>query len=277
MATIYVPDDYTKIQDAVDAASPGDKIRVKDGSYNEEVSITKDNLHIIADGSNVVLDGSGTTFLLDGCSNVKIEGFTIRSYYTGIKIYNGSNNTISQCAFSDISGYADAAGVRIYNGSNNTICQCAFSDIKSRVGATGVRIYNSSNNTISQCDFTQCNTEGDSEYAPIKLEDANCNDITKNRIWDSYNGIILSNSHNNNFISNQIWSNTGIDFYLENSNNNLISRNLIDSNGDRTIYIKSSINNSISRNMIRVGSGSKAIVQSGSITLSNNSIEELTP
>ncbi|MCY6372218.1 right-handed parallel beta-helix repeat-containing protein [Clostridium ganghwense] len=284
MAIIYVPDDYTKIQDAVDAASPGDEIRVKDGSYNEAVSITKDNLHIIADGSNVVLDGETPTtlsepaFHVSGCSNVKIEGFTIRHYNTELFIDNGSsNNTISQCAFSDIdSGIADGSGVSISNGSNNTISHCAFSHIGNPTGATGVWISFGSNNTICQCEFN--NIEA---YGVRILNSSNCNDITKNRIWNSHNGIKIQDSHNNNLISNQIWRNTDTDFSLENSNNNLISRNLIDSDTSQVFSINSSKNNSISRNMIRVDTRTDAgvinILDLSCNTFSKNTIEELTP
>ena len=40
-ATIYVPDDYATIQAAVDAASTGDTIIVKDGTYSEHVDVNK--------------------------------------------------------------------------------------------------------------------------------------------------------------------------------------------------------------------------------------------
>ncbi len=39
--TIYVPDDYSIIQEAVDAASPGDMIVVRDGIYYESITINK--------------------------------------------------------------------------------------------------------------------------------------------------------------------------------------------------------------------------------------------
>ena len=40
-ATIYVPDDYPMIQEAVDAASDGDTIIVRDGIYKENVVMDK--------------------------------------------------------------------------------------------------------------------------------------------------------------------------------------------------------------------------------------------
>ena len=40
-ATIYVPDNYTKIQWAVDNASAGDTIIVRPGTYIENVNVDK--------------------------------------------------------------------------------------------------------------------------------------------------------------------------------------------------------------------------------------------
>ena len=45
-ATVYVPDDYPTIQAAVDAASPGDTIIVRNGTYTENVDVNKDHLTI---------------------------------------------------------------------------------------------------------------------------------------------------------------------------------------------------------------------------------------
>ena len=40
-ATIYVPDDYPMIQEAVDAASDGDTIIVRDETYTENVDVNR--------------------------------------------------------------------------------------------------------------------------------------------------------------------------------------------------------------------------------------------
>lgn len=51
--TIYVPDNYTKIQAAVDNATDGGTIIVRDGTYTENVDVKKDIFSSIMSLSNV--------------------------------------------------------------------------------------------------------------------------------------------------------------------------------------------------------------------------------
>jgi nitrous oxidase accessory protein NosD len=98
--TIRVPDDYETIQEAVDAAAPGDLILVEPGVYEEAVDVTTDMLTIRGlDRNEVILDGG---FELDngirvtGADGVAIENMTARNYtrngffWTGVEGYRGS-------------------------------------------------------------------------------------------------------------------------------------------------------------------------------------------
>ena len=98
--TIRVPDDYETIQEAVDAAAPGDLILIEPGVYEEAVDVTTDMLTIRGlDRNEVVLDGG---FELDngirvtGADGVAIENMTARNYtrngffWTGVEGYRGS-------------------------------------------------------------------------------------------------------------------------------------------------------------------------------------------
>ena len=92
---------FTRIQDAVDAASPGATIRVCKGNYAEQVAIGKP-LTIAADSGAVlmpgtmqqnaasVLDGSpfAVAILVSGTTGASINGL----------IVDGANNGLSQCA-----------------------------------------------------------------------------------------------------------------------------------------------------------------------------------
>ena len=99
-ATLAVPGDHDTIQDAVDAAEPGDLILVEPGTYEEAVNVETDELTIRGtDRNEVILDGG---FELDngirvvGAGGVAIENMTARNYttngffWTGVDGYRGS-------------------------------------------------------------------------------------------------------------------------------------------------------------------------------------------
>jgi hypothetical protein len=99
-ATINVPDDHPTIQEAVDAAEPGDLVLIAPGTYEEAVNVETDELTIRGlDRNEVVLDGG---FELDngirvvGANGVAIENMTARNYtnngffWTGVEGYRGS-------------------------------------------------------------------------------------------------------------------------------------------------------------------------------------------
>ncbi len=129
-ATIFVPDDYSTIQAAVNAADEGDKIRVLPGTYIESVTIDKDNLDIkatqpLATKVNPAVGGS-FIFLVDGARNVKIEGFEVSGPFTteefvGIEVNNGSakikNNLITNIRNNPLSGTQEGIGILVWQSN----------------------------------------------------------------------------------------------------------------------------------------------------------------
>jgi Periplasmic copper-binding protein (NosD) len=125
---------FSKIQDAVDAATPGALIRVCKGSYAEQVAIHKP-LTIAADSGAVLMPGTmnqNTTSLLDGSpfatailvadtTDVTIEGL----------IVDGAKNGVAECsprlfgiAFQNASGQISHVAIRNFKlGTGLEGCQ----------------------------------------------------------------------------------------------------------------------------------------------------------
>lgn len=148
LPTIYVPDDYSTIQAAVDHGTTGDTIIVRAGTYNEAITVDKDNLTIRGvDRDTVIVYGTG----LHGASGftigtlgaeiqgVTIQGFTIRNF-DGHGIYVvGDKNAITDDQARDNT----VNGIFVW-GNNNTISR----NVATRNGSYGIVAY-FNNNTIS--------------------------------------------------------------------------------------------------------------------------------
>jgi parallel beta-helix repeat protein len=81
-AVLQVPGDYATIQQAIDAARPGDEIRVAAGVYLENLTIAKQGIHLLGAGDEAtIIDGNGAreTVLISDADAVRIEGFTLRN------------------------------------------------------------------------------------------------------------------------------------------------------------------------------------------------------
>jgi len=125
-ATIYVPDDYPTIQEAADAASSGDTVVVRDGTYTENVNVNKDHLTISSENgaqTTIVEAANSSGAVVDvNADHVTISGFTVKGASglasAGIEISSwDSNNTVTD---NDIS--SNYYGIEIGTDSNdNTI------------------------------------------------------------------------------------------------------------------------------------------------------------
>ena len=90
-------EDYTKIQDAVDAIATVDTtILIKAGTYNEKIEFDtcgSEAGYIVIQGEDgAIMSGtSGDAFYLENCSYVKIRGLEITGYHQGIEVAENSD------------------------------------------------------------------------------------------------------------------------------------------------------------------------------------------
>ena len=95
--------DHQDIQDAVDAASPGDTIIVCPGVYEEAVVVDK-RVRIVADNPETTVDtersvlrdvgGNGTAFAVQA-DDVSVEGFSVRNYSSAGVLADGTVTGVS--------------------------------------------------------------------------------------------------------------------------------------------------------------------------------------
>lgn len=267
--TIRVPGDYSGIQEAIDAASPGDLIVVDGGIYRENVNVTKrltlrglkmpvvdageNGSAIIVSADGIVLEGF--SLKNSGVGTVQPAGITVRSNdntilnntvtdnWNGISLYDSSGNIVKD----NQASYNTWAGIYLENSTNNVIANNNFSSNAGRglirSGFAGIKLWNSSHNTIIE------NLVKDNPHFGIELEYSGENIIAENDFYQNQGvGIRFWASNNNSISGNRALDNQLSGIELQDSENNTIAGNYAGGNRGRGIFLTSSQNNFIYNN-----------------------------
>ncbi len=170
--TLYVPDDYATIQEAIDAAVSGeDQIEVAPGWYNEAIDFEGKAVWLYsAEGPGVTsIDATGLTGVYhvvqcvsDEGPDTVLEGFTITggnangsasSDRSGGGMYNlSSSPTVTNCTFTGNRCTWLGGGMCNERGSP-TVTNCTFTDNTVWYGGGGMCNYLGSS-TVTNCTFT---------------------------------------------------------------------------------------------------------------------------
>jgi parallel beta-helix repeat protein len=194
--TIIVPDDYPTIQVAVDAASPGDTIIVRAGTYIENVNVNK---------SLTIESESGAETTIISAANVYDDVFEVTADHVTIKGFT-------------VQGATYRAGIHLVGSATDNTEYCVISENICHVNDCGIGLDYSSNNIVMN------NTCSLNEDAGIFLNlDSNNNNILNNtctsetgvgiELYHSFDNIILNNrctAHNRGAIELYFYSDGNI-------------------------------------------------------------------
>ena len=256
--TIYVPDDYERIQWAVDNASAGDTIIVRPGTYTENVDVDKSveihsysqnpadtivkannsNDHVFyVTADNVYISGftvTGATgyekagIYLHNSNNSRIENVNASNNFDGIELYYSNNDILANNTISSNIWY----GIYLYDSSYDTIVNNTVSDV--------ILIYHAKHCTIRNCTVNA--------VFGIELRYSSYCNMVNNTINAINHGITIYDSNNNNIIGNTIngtprWTLNE----LSSASNNTIKDNIFINTG---ISVWDSYQNTVENNTI---------------------------
>ena len=212
--TLYVggvgPNNYTKIQDAVNASSNGYTVFVYGGMYNENVVIEK-SITLKGENKNTtIISGPNTGAGVWISSNrVRVQGFTIQTHNYEAVIF-------ASVSFVVISDNIIQNGISLSKSQYNIIMRNNISD-----GWYGIDIYASSHSNILIDNVLSYNKIGVIlDYFDVRDNIVSRNIITHN----SLEGILLRGCRYNLITGNTIEENT-LGIRLNQSRQNLIMRN----------------------------------------------------
>ena len=244
-AEIVVPDDFASIQAAIDNASSGSIIVVKDGVYKENIVIRKPITLVSKNGASkcIIKALNHRNALKIEASNVKISGFTIK----------GSGNfTINSYALI----VSDAKNVTV---SNNVI----------KKNFHGIALINTTNSIIENNVIVE-NNLGVSIFTSkgIYLRNSSKNLILNNIVEKNHVGMVLKRSYNNTIKNNLFKDNSyrnhkGV--YLDSSNKNILENNRFINN---SLFIYDSYRNIVKNNIVN-GKPLVYFENTSNVTISN--------
>ena len=146
----YVPDDYPTIQAAVNAASAGDTIIVRNGTYNENVKVNKRLTIRCENGSDstIVQAANSMDHVFEvTADHVSISGFTVGG---ALDRWNaGMYITANYCNISNNNASNNTFGILLEHSNNNIISNNEICSNVYRGNFAGIYLVYSSNNIIS--------------------------------------------------------------------------------------------------------------------------------
>jgi parallel beta-helix repeat protein len=256
------PEDFTSIQDAINASSDGDTIYVYNGTYYENVIVNKTLTLMGEDKNTTIVDGGWSDDPMYVSSDwVNISGFTVT--HSGVNWYDAGIDldSVEDCRIADNIAIENARGFRQYYSNRSNLS----GNIAVDNWDYGFFITYSNNNSIMG------NNVSNSDSG-IYLISSNDNTVSRNIGWDNGNGIRISFSRNITIELNSIYYSWDRGIYLYYSNENRVTDNTISSSFDGISLVQSDLNNIINNTVYSNYYRGLDIGYSNNITLHHNNI-----
>jgi len=235
----------TPIQSAVNNATDGETICVKDGNYHENVNVNTANITIQSENgaANCVVNASNPDdYVFNVTADwVNITGFTVEGAtgYPKAGICLGSGT--AHCNISSNNATNNYYGIHLEFSDTNNITGNEISG-----NACGIYLYSSWNNEITNNNVSYNDNDG-IKLGPVTA--SSYNNITDNVIThNGQYGIYFHYFEAHNTIFNNTISNNSYGIFIENADNNNIIANVIVNNQQYGINLTASSSNTIYNN-----------------------------
>ena len=240
--TVGAGGQFKTIQQAVDAAKPGDTVLVAAGTYTENIVVNKSLTIAAADRTarpTVKAADSGKDVFLLTSSGVHIDGLALVGGASGVEIQQTSNCVVTNCTVN-----GNVFGVYLVGATANEVSA-------NNLNSNGFGIYldeSAGNKLSSNSALHETGGGGNATYSDgIYLFYSNSNHVTQNNLSANHvYGISLFHSSGNDISNNTISADELIGVRLgDASNNNTLSFNTIGGNGQLGILILNAQGNQI--------------------------------
>ncbi|UCB60881.1 MAG: right-handed parallel beta-helix repeat-containing protein [Candidatus Bathyarchaeota archaeon] len=267
-ATIFVPTDYTTIQEAINNANEGDTIYVLNGEYYENIIA---NRTVTLEGesrSGTIINGSGLDYLgplvAITANNVSMFEFTVTQSGAGHASVEVTGANYCEIHHNIVS-FSGERGITFTGGSHNE----AYNNVVYNSSAFGsIEAIFSNNNTIHN-NIAYFNAWG------IATNGASHNAIYNNTIYSNGKGLNIewSSTHNTVF-NNTVSSNTNIGIHVSHQSN---TTTIFDNNihgSYHGVRIEDSVENTILGNNITNNDYGVSLDSSTATVIHSNLIKE---
>lgn len=221
---LAVPEDFATIQAAVDAAGPGDVVRVGPGTYCENVVVTTSDVRLEGE-DGPVLDGTAGGCAVSGLgigihvlgsaaaplSGVEIRGFVVQNFEQGIVLQHAQHALVRENEV----GHSTAQVIPVGAANGIFLISVTSSELSENFthdnGHDGIQLAGSSGNLIRE---NRSQDNGGQTVSATNPAGVGC-DVN-----------VVAGSHNNEVRENELLANDWGVFISANSNGNLVVENV---------------------------------------------------